>query len=82
MITDPDGFGADGSEPCGPLRLLVHGAARPRQPLGVVGASLLGGVGGTLSGETAAEPASDAPKEGGSDDDAEWQTWSGRAVDK
>jgi len=41
--------------------------------------------GGTLSGETAGEPASnapDAPKEGGSDDDAEWQTWSGRAVDK
>jgi hypothetical protein len=41
--------------------------------------------GGTLSGETASEPAADTPdttKEGGSDDDAEWQTWSGRAVDK
>ena len=44
-------------------------------------------AGGTLSGETASEPAADTPdtpdtpKEGGSDD-AEWQTWSGRAVDK
>jgi hypothetical protein len=46
--------------------------------------------GGTLSGGTAAEPGGDAPgapeggegRPAGSDDDAEWQTWSGRAVDQ